>query len=171
MSRVDVQKVPRDDDRTLPIFAELDSLADRIRMQAYNLFARRGTDDGRALDDWLAAEREVSWPAAELAERDGELTLEVALAGFEPNEIEVTATPREIIVKAGHENRREGNRPEPKVQWSEFRSNNVFRRVELPAAVDVDKIAASYENGLLKIAAPKAELAERSKRIEISKGS
>jgi HSP20 family molecular chaperone IbpA len=107
MSRLDVQKIPATGDRSLPIFAEFDRLADRIRLQAYNLFSRRGTAEGHALDDWLAAEREVCWPAAELAERDAEFVLSVALAGFQPNDITVTATPREILVKAAHKHEQE----------------------------------------------------------------
>ena len=83
------------EDRSLPIFAEFDRIADRIRLEAYNLFARRGSGDGGALDDWLEAERNVCWPAAKLVERDGAFVLEVALAGFEPSEISLTATPRE----------------------------------------------------------------------------
>jgi hypothetical protein len=41
------------------------------------------------------------------------------------------------------------------VCWSEFRSNDVYRRVELPVEVDVDNVSAQYENGLLKVVAPK----------------
>lgn len=107
MSQVDVQKVSDTDDRALPIFAEFDRLADRIRLQAYNLFASRG-GDGHALDDWLAAERELCWPTAELIEGETEFVLKVALAGFEPKEIALTATPREIMIKGDHERRGEG---------------------------------------------------------------
>ena len=84
MSRIEVRKVPEKDDRSLPIFAEFDRLTDEIRMQAYQLFRHRGAREGHALDDWLAAEREVCWPAAELAETGDAFTLKVALAGFEP---------------------------------------------------------------------------------------
>ena len=103
MSDLNIQKVPTTEDRSLPIFAEFDRIADRIRLEAYNLFARRGSGDGGALDDWLEAERNVCWPAAKLVERDGAFVLEVALAGFEPSEISLTATPREIMIKANHE--------------------------------------------------------------------
>ena len=169
MSRLNIQKVRTTNDRTLPIFAEVEQLADRIRMQAYNLFAHRGAGDGHALDDWLTAERDVCWPAAELAEREGEFLLNVALAGFEAGDVTVTATPREIIVKAGrkHEQASAG-KGEPKLRWTEFRSDNVFRRVELPVPVEVEKISANFENGLLKILAPKVQPVE-SKQIEISK--
>jgi len=173
MSKLDVQKVREANDRTPPIFAEFDKLADRIRVQAYNLFSHRGAGDGHALDDWLAAEREVCWPAAELAERDGNFVLNVALAGFEPGEITVTASPREILVRAAHKHeRKSAGEGEPKVRWTEFRSDNVLRRVELPSGVDLEKISADFRNGLLKIVAPKAQPAvESAKKIEISTSS
>lgn len=163
MPQLDVQKVPSTEDRSLPIFAEIDRLADRIRLEAFNLFARRGGGDGHALDDWLAAERRICWPAAELLERDGALVLEVALAGFEPGDITVTATPREIIVKAAREREAKSDgESSAEIKWSEFRSNNVMRRVELPAAVDVSKVTANLKNGLLTITAPKAAETEQA---------
>jgi HSP20 family protein len=158
MPKVEVQKVPAADDRSLPIFGELERLADRIRLEAYNLFARRGAGEGHALDDWLAAEREVCWPSAELSERNGNYTLKVALAGFEPDDIAVTATPREIIVKAARKHEEKStDEGDTNLRWSEFRSNDVFRRVALPASVDVEKTSASFKNGLLEIVAPKAQ--------------
>jgi HSP20 family protein len=173
MPELNIQKVPAADDRTLPIFAEFDKLADRIRVQAYNLCAHRGAAEGHALDDWLAAEREVCWPSAELTERHGEYALKVALAGFEPAEIAVTATPREIIVKAAHkQEKRSAGEDETRVRWSEFRSNNVYRRVELPGPIDVEKISATFKNGLLEIVAAQAQPAARSTtQIEVSEGS
>lgn len=35
---------------------------DRIAMRAYELYRERGGSDGQALDDWLAAEREMLAP-------------------------------------------------------------------------------------------------------------
>jgi HSP20 family protein len=114
----------------------------------------------------------VCWPSAELAERDGAYTLKVALPGFEPGEISVTATPREIIVKAARKHEKSGSDAEAKTRWSEFRSNDVFRRVELPAAVNVEKISANLKNGLLELVAPQAEPAtEAPRNIEVSKRS
>jgi HSP20 family protein len=169
MSQLDVKKVVAPDDKSLPIFAEFEQLAERIRLQAYNLFAHRGAGDGRALDDWLAAERQLCWPAAELTERNGEYVLNVALAGFEPAEIEVTATPSEIMIKGGHKSEQSAGDDESKVRWSELRSRSAFRRVGLPTTVDVEKISASLENGLLKIVAPKARAeGKAAKQVQIS---
>lgn len=171
MASLNIQKVSEPEDRSLPIFAEFDQLADRIRARAFNLFNGRGCRHGHAMDDWLRAEREICWPAAELSERDDEYELDVALAGFEPADIDITATPSELIVKARHESKskKKEKREGAKIRWSEFKSEDVYRHIELPEAVDVGHITAHFDNGLLKIMAPKIkEKKEASKQIKIS---
>jgi HSP20 family molecular chaperone IbpA len=170
MSRVEVRKVPATADRTLPIFAEFEKVADRIRTEAFNLFNHRGAGDGHALDDWLTAEREFCWPAAELTEANGSYAIKVALAGFEPGEIEVTATPREVMIKAAQERQNEGPDEDTRLQWTELHHSDVYRRIELPDAIDVDRITASLKNGMLAIMAPKAESTrqEAPRKIKLS---
>lgn len=160
MANVTVQKVTTPEDRELPVFEEVERTMQRIRDRAFEIFVDHGFEKSRALDDWLAAERELCWPAAELVERDQVYALSVAMAGFEPGDITVTAAPHELIVHAKAEATR-GDKTKGKkneeICWSEFRSNDVYRRVELPVDITVDKVSASYENGLLKIIAPKAK--------------
>lgn len=174
MSRVTVNKVPNESDRSLPIFDELASLADRIRERAYELFCERGADDGRDVDDWLTAEREICWPAAELEEDEDEFEFKVALAGFEPHDISVVANPRELIVKAEHASERkdEGDGDdETAVHWTEFRSESVYRRVALPAAIDVNRVEAKFKHGMLEIEAPKlgeAQLPAEKVDVDVS---
>lgn len=174
MSKIDVRTVKSDDDRSLPIFEEVEKVADQIRVRAFNLFRNRGFSEGRDLDDWLTAEREICWPAAELVEEDDEFEVKIALAGFEPRDIEVTATPRELIVKASRSGKREQR--DEKVRWSEFRSNEVFRRIALPADINVGKVEAEFERGMLEIEAPKALKSKRTKKparprkVKVKKG-
>ena len=55
------------------------------------------------------------------------------------------------------------------MHWSEFRHENVYRHVTLPAEVDVNKIKAGFKDGLLTIAAPKAATEKPvAKKVEIS---
>jgi len=174
MSRIDVRRIPESSDRSLPIFAEFDRLADQIRLEAYRMFKHRGAGEGHALDDWLAAEKAVCWPAAELAESDDSYTLKVALAGFDAKDIDVTATPREIIVKASHEHRKSGGDGEAQLKWSEFRSDEVFKRIEMPSDVDVEGISASLTNGMLELKAPKVlqkTAAKPARKIKLTKQS
>lgn len=162
MSKIDVRTVKSEEDRSLPIFEEVEKVADQIRVRAYNLFRNRGFSEGRELDDWLTAEREICWPAAELVDEDDEFEIKIALAGFEPKDIEVTATPRELIVKASKRGKRE--KRDDNVRWSEFRSNEVFRRIALPADINVAKVEAEFEHGMLEIEAPKAAQSKRAKK-------
>jgi len=39
--------------------AQADSAEEKIRLRAYQLFEKRGGENGRALDDWLQAEAEI----------------------------------------------------------------------------------------------------------------
>ena len=98
----------------------------------------------------------------------------MALAGYDTDDITVPANPQELIVKAIEETSDSGEEARqeeegPTVHWSEFRHENVYRHVTLPAEVDVDKIKAELKDGLLTIAAPKAAVEEPvEKKVEIS---
>jgi len=160
MSDVKITKVPAVEERKLPIFTEIEQLMDSVRKRAYEIFAGRAFGAGAELDDWLAAERELRLPAAALKESDTAFTLEVAVAGFEASEVAVTATPRELIVKAQHkfEHKEQGTPKKNQTRWSEFRSEELERRIELPETIVVDKITATVHHGMLTVVAPKATL-------------
>jgi HSP20 family protein len=159
MPDIEIQKVTDVGQKfTLPLFKEMEMVLDRIRSRAFELCSRRGFGGAHALDDWLAAEREICWPAAELAEENGTYKLSVAVPGFERTDISVAATPHELIVhaKSKTEARKEPEaKKSEKVCWSEFRSNDVYRQVELPEDIDPDSVTASLNKGMLEITARK----------------
>jgi HSP20 family molecular chaperone IbpA len=168
MTKLRVQKVRDIDDRRLPIFSELDDCMDRVRKRAFELFADRDFRHGHEIDDWLTAERQICWPAAELSEKDKELVAKVALPGFDADEITLTINPEEMIVKAVRTSEEESE-PAEKVHWSEFRSRDVYRRIGLPCHIDVDHVSANFDGGLLKVKAAKDEKQEQAgKEIKIS---
>jgi HSP20 family molecular chaperone IbpA len=159
MSGITVRKVLAAEDRSLPVFAEIERITQDIEKRARELFVSHGLSPGHALDDWLQAEHEICWPAAELAERGKQFVLSVALPGYDPSEIELTVTPREIIVHGAKKTEKveEGKETEGRVHWSEFRSNDVFRHFEWPAMVDADRAKATFRHGMLHVSVPKAE--------------
>ena len=159
MANVTIQKVENVGSKPLPIFELIEKRLDDVRRQAFRLFEDRGYQLGHELDDWIKAEHEVfGWPAAELAEKDGKYEAEITLPGFDPSEVQVTATPSEIIVHA--ETKHEKRTEKQNVLWSEFGSNDVYRRFELPARIDVDKTSATLDKGMLHIVAAKAPVAQ-----------
>jgi HSP20 family molecular chaperone IbpA len=163
MADIKVQKVEKPEDRKLQVFQQVDEMLARIQRRAYELFSNRGFTDGHHLEDWITAEHELCWPATELAEQDGNYELSVGLPGFAADQVSVTATPRELIVHANAKTQRREETDKakdgPKVLWSEFQSNDVYRRVELAEPIDVSKVTATLTNGLLKIQAEKASKA------------
>ena len=159
MSDIKVQRVADAEKKhTLPMFKEMETVLNRVRARAFEFFSGRGFGDGHALDDWLAAEREICWPAAELVEEEKAYTLSVAVPGFESADISVAATPHELIVhaksKAEAKKEQEPKKGE-RLCWSEFRTNDVYRQIELPKDIDPESVTASLNKGLLKIAATK----------------
>ncbi len=171
MSDITIQRVAKTEDRSLPIFKETEELIRQIRERAFNLSIARGRRWASALQDWLAAEREFCWPAAELVERDKDFVLSIALPGFEPANIAVTATPRELIVHAKLDTAAQSKKDE-QIVWSDFRTNDVYRRIELAQDIDVDNVSASLKNGLLRIVATKLEKVEKpAKTVRVAQAS
>ncbi|MEL7449330.1 MAG: Hsp20/alpha crystallin family protein [Pseudomonadota bacterium] len=171
MSKPTINKVTSQDDRKLPVFEEFDQIAKAIKARAYDLFARRGYKEGHDMEDWLTAQREYCWPAAELVELDKEYDIKVALAGFEPDDITVTATPTELLVKACHKDEDAGNDDGngQRVRWTEFHSNEVYRQIPLPGSTDVDKVQANFSHGMLEVKLPKAGgKPDSKKKVKIS---
>jgi HSP20 family protein len=145
------------DESALPptLCEEMKALADTIQERAFSLFQSRGGGNGGDVDDWLRAERDVIWsPAVELTENDRDFRARIALPGFDEKDLKVTAAPETLIVEAEithtHEGRNGG------VLLCEFSDKRLFRRLELPTPINVDKVTATLDRGILLVNAPKA---------------
>jgi HSP20 family molecular chaperone IbpA len=159
MANLVVQKVENKGSKPLPLFQEIEKRFDEVRRRAFDLFEKRGYEVGHALEDWLTAEHEVmGWPAAELDEKDGKYELRMTLPGYDAKEVEVTATPSQIIVHANVEAEKKAEAA--KCLWTEFRSNDICRQFELPEAIDVEKTTATLDKGMLHVIATKAPKAQ-----------
>jgi len=115
-------------------------LTEQIRQLAFHLFESRGGGDGRDIDDWLDAERElILAPRPEVVQRDGEFEIRMPAEGYEPREIHVTALPGSLVVKAASEHK--------------AGQKILLRTVELPQPIDVDRTTARLDNGILCVTA------------------
>jgi HSP20 family protein len=149
------------------VLDELERLHDDISKRAYDLFRDHEGFFTRPLDDWLRAERELVWrPAVELRQKDGEMELLAAIAGVEPNDIDLQVTPEDILIRASTEHRHEST--EGTVHLCEFESGRLFRSVHLPQPIDPDSVKAEYRHGLLRVTAAVAKAATKAtKKIDI----
>lgn len=148
------------------ILDDLDRMRDRIMERAYEIFSHRGRHSGRALEDWLEAEQELAVrPPIELRQDGKALTLEAAIPGFEPGELDVRITPEDILIQSD-QNRsavQDGT-----VHEREIPHGKVFRDVRLPARVDPAGTKAEYRNGVLRVTAPIAGVS-KPKRVRIAR--
>jgi len=155
MSQVAIEKCKNFESIPQTLLARVESITDSIRKRAYSLFQKRDGWSGSDVDDWLQAERDVVWsPASELMEDENELRARIAMPGFDAKDIQVSATPDALVIQADathtHE-KKNGN-----VCFCEFSEKQLFRRLDLPASIDVDKVKASLDKGILEVTAPKA---------------
>lgn len=166
MPNVEIQKVKDGQKEARPIFQELEKRFNEIRSRAFELFDNRGRRFGYDLDDWLTAEREIfGSTAAELADKGNAYELQMELPGFEPKEVEVTATPDELIIHAVTSEEKKSDKGN--VLWSEFSSSDVYRRIPAPTPLNTDGITATLEKGLLRITAQKtAELKPKAVAVK-----
>jgi HSP20 family protein len=160
MSRVPIEKVDEEKIGTASVFEEISALSERIRQRAFEVFEeRRGGGrggDGCAMDDWLSAERAlIRIPEAELVEQEDRFEVRVSAPGFEPGEIQVTALPDALIVKAAAlhtHDKTKGN-----VRFCEFGEKTLLRRFDLPEPIDLEKVTANLDKGVLVLTALKAK--------------
>lgn len=170
MTNVEVKKIPAAADRGLPELQRIESLIERIRKRAFEIATGRGQSLGKELDDWLQAERELCPVDGELIERDTAYEANMALAGYEPAEIHVTVTPRELLVEASHKARTSmpAGAKAGTVQWSDFGARDSYRRIEFGQDVAIDRVSATLKNGVLTVLLPKTAEPARKVAIDVA---
>jgi HSP20 family protein len=146
------------------LFTRVRQLHDEIAKRAFEIFSGDGGIFGRDLDNWFKAEAELLHPVrVDVEESDGNLILKAEVPGFTDKELEIALEPRRVTITGKHETKEE--RKDKKTLYSEIRSNQVLRVLDLPTAVDTQKAVASLKDGVLELKMPKAAPA---KKVEIT---
>lgn len=155
MSKVAIHKCENPETTSQTLLEQVEAITDSIRKRAFHLFQNRGGENGWDLDDWLQAEQDLVWsPASELVDDEKEFRVRIALPGFDAKDIQVSAMPDALVIQADATHTHEGKRGN--VCFCEFSGNKLFRRLPLPASIDVDRVTASVDKGMLDVTAPKA---------------
>jgi HSP20 family protein len=90
--------------------------------------------------------------------------IKAPIAGFKPEEVELTFTDGVLSIKASHKedkSQKEGNYVRREVVFGNFQ-----RQIVLPPDVQGDNIKASFDNGLLTVEVPR-KVKPQAKRIEV----
>lgn len=108
-------------------------------------------------------------PAVDIRETSQELTFAVELPGIKREDVEVTAADGVLtILGEKTEERTEGE--DGRYHLTERNYGSFVRRFQLPQGVDLDKIEADVDGGMLQVRIPKAALPQ-PKKIQIRAGA
>jgi len=107
-------------------------------------------------------------PAANIIENNESFQLEIAAPGLVKDDFKINLDNNILTVSAEIED--EKHEEGKNYSRKEFYYGSFSRSFTLPKTIDLDKIKADYDNGILKIALPKKEEAkvEMKKEIKIS---
>ncbi len=132
------------------------------------LFSLRREMD-RLFDDTFgrAATNSASWsPAVDVREEKEAFVFQLELPGVSPEAVDVTADGGVLSVSG--EKKSEEQREEDRWHIVERTSGSFRRTFQLPQNVAEERIDASFEDGVLTVRVPKAEV-PKPKKIEVRK--
>ena len=149
---------------------KFDNLAERVNKmfeavakRAYEIFETNGRNWGHEIDDWFKAEMQLLHPVhVNITESGDELEVKAEVPGFNEKEIQVSVEPRRLTITGKRETTKEERKG--KTIYEESCSDQLLRIVDLPVAVDADRVTATLKNGILQLSMPKAA---KAKTIEI----
>jgi len=104
-------------------------------------------------------------PAIDLSEDKDNYVLKAEVPGMKKEEIEISL--HEGVVTISGERKQEEKHESADMYRSERFFGRFHRSVSLPSAVDAEKVAASYKDGILTVTLPKSEASKR-KHIPVS---
>ncbi|WP_305046761.1 Hsp20/alpha crystallin family protein [Geoalkalibacter sp.] len=103
------------------------------------------------------------YPRINLSEDNDAFYVEALVPGLEPQDIELSVMQGTLTLSG---ERKEGATNQRTWHRRERGTGKFLRTIELPAAVDSEKVGAEYRNGVLAITLPKAE-AMKPKKISV----
>jgi HSP20 family protein len=96
-------------------------------------------------------------PAVELQDTDEALVLRAQIPGLDARDLDIRVTKQAVVISG----EKSDNNQTEKIGYfrSEFTYGKFQRVIQLPVAVENDKVQAEYKNGILSLTLPKASAA------------
>ena len=117
-------------------------------------------------DNFFAGERISRFsPKVDVIESDGEFTIEFFLPGISKEDIAINVDKGKLTVSG--ERKLDDQQEGKKYRSVESLYGKFERSFHLPENIDQEAIAATHENGVLRLAIPKVEPKETARFIEI----
>ncbi|MFZ5451518.1 MAG: Hsp20/alpha crystallin family protein [Thermodesulfobacteriota bacterium] len=146
-------------------------MPDIMEWKPFREVSRLRREMDRLWDDFFGPGRralrpmEAEWaPAVDVSESADKVEIKAEVPGMEANDIEISLSGDVLTIKGEKKSEREEKKENYHLVERSYGSFS--RSLKLPAAVEADKIEASYKQGVLSISCPKKAEA-KPKAIEI----
>jgi HSP20 family protein len=135
---------------------------DRLRKEVDSAFNDFGFGRLRT-PAFLPGVGSANMPRINLSEDENNFYIEALVPGLDPKDLELSVMQGTITLSGERKEERGANRV-----WHrrERGAGKFMRTIELPTAVDNEKVEAEYRNGMLLVTLPKAE-SVKAKRISV----
>ena len=145
---------------TKDLFEQMTEWTNRVAKRAYELFQGRGFADSYHLDDWFAAEREFFKPVAlEVKDTKDGFVVCAEVPGFEAKDLYIQVDGSRLVIQGKQESTHEQKERDGTTIFTDCKSKQIYRVIELPAPVQAERAQAELKNGVLELKLPKAEKA------------
>lgn len=112
--------------------------------------------------DWDLPVLETDWaPEVDFSETEKEFILRLEAPDMKKEDFDITLEGN-LLTVSGHREITKQEETEELI-WKERAEGRFVRCLRMPKAVEADKVAATYEDGILTIRVPKAESTVKSK--------
>jgi len=141
-------------------FREFSTLQDRINRVFRDTYRGEGRDEALTTSSFA--------PAVDVYEDEHKVTLKIEVPGIDEKDIDVRVENNTLTVHG--ERKIEKEEKEENYRRVERQYGSFTRTFNLPQTVDVEKVAANYDKGVLNITLPKKAEA-KPKQIKVNVGS
>lgn len=107
----------------------------------------------------------VDEPAVDVFRQNGTVVVKAAMPGAKPEEIEASVEGDVLTLRRTYDETKEEK--DKTYYYKEQRTGSFYRQLQLPDAVETDKVVAELKDGMLTITAPVATAAA-TKQIKIT---
>jgi len=140
-------------------FREFSTLQDRINRVFRDRYSETGQDESLTASSFA--------PAVDVYEDEHNVTLKIEVPGIDEKDIDVQLENNTLTVHG--ERKIEKEEKEENYRRVERHYGSFTRTFTLPTTVDSEKVSATYDKGVLKIALPKKAVA-KPKQIKVNVG-
>lgn len=113
--------------------------------------------------------RELAWgttPTVDIVEKNDAYEVKAELPGMDEKNIEVKLVNEVLMIRGEKQQEKEEKKED--YHLHERRFGSFERRFAVPKGVDIDKVEASFKNGILTVRLPKTpDAMNREKKIEV----